>query len=84
MLPVFSMLPVFQYAPPDGTGPGLDPGGEADADEAGGGFLWRRRYRRHLRRAVRMTRHAGYSVSSSAYERMQRQARAYADGNGAG
>jgi hypothetical protein len=45
-------------------------------------FLRWLRYRWHLRAAIRMTIRAGYGVSDAAYERMVRQARAYADGNG--
>ena len=40
------------------------------------------RYRRHLRRAFRTSLRAGYRPSMESFERMQRQARAYADGNG--
>lgn len=45
-------------------------------------LLWRCRYRRHLRRYVSMKQCAGYRVSAEDYARAQRQARAYADGNG--
>jgi hypothetical protein len=45
-------------------------------------FRRRFRYRRNLRRAYLEARRAGYGVSDAAYRRMERQARASADGNG--
>lgn len=46
-------------------------------------LAWRWRRRRHLRAAVRATLRAGYNVSGEAYARMERQAAAHADGDGA-
>ena len=45
-------------------------------------LLWRRRYQWHLKRAYYQSVRAGYKPSDAAYARMERQARAYADGCG--